>query len=310
MSLISIVGSCKNEEENITELYKQINSIFANSLKSHQLELIFIDNASSDNTIKIIKNICENDKRVKLIENIKDYGQDKSPYYAIMQSSGDYVIPIVTDLQDPISVIPELVNYLSSDDDLDMVLAVPIIEKEGFNFLKKIYYKFMTLATDGSHIKNFHGFGIYRTKIIDYLRKLEDKNPYFRSIVLNTNFSRKVINYKPDNRYRGTSKNSLFSLIDIGLLGIMTSSQLPLKFAVISGFAIAFLSMIASLGYLILKIIYWDTFQIGLAPIVIGLFFLSSIQLISIGVIAQYLSHQLAKDSNSPIVVEKNRINF
>ena len=168
----------------------------------------------------------------------------------------------------------------------------------------------MSLTTSGSHIKNFHGFGIYHKKVREYLIKLDDKNPYFRSIVLDTSFTRKILNYKPDQRYKGSSKNNLFTLIDIGLLGIMTSSQLPLKFAVGFGFGIGILSMLASIIYLILKIIYWDTFQLGVAPLVIGLFFLSSVQLISIGFISQYLNHKIEKDSNSPIVVEKNRINF
>tara|TARA_B100002019_G_scaffold56135_1_gene48219 strand:+ start:1193 stop:2122 length:930 start_codon:yes stop_codon:yes gene_type:complete len=309
MSMISIIGSCKNEESNIDELYSQIKLLFENKLKDHELELILIDNASTDLTVEKIKKLCLNDSRVKLIENIKDYGQDKSPYYAFIQSSGDYIVPIVTDLQDPIKLIDDLYNEIKFSK-TDMVLAVPIVEKEGFNFLKKIYYKFMSLTTSGSHIKNFHGFGIYHKKVREYLIKLDDKNPYFRSIVLDTSFTRKILNYKPDQRYKGSSKNNLFTLIDIGLLGIMTSSQLPLKFAVGFGFGIGILSMLASIIYLILKIIYWDTFQLGVAPLVIGLFFLSSVQLISIGFISQYLNHKIEKDSNSPIVVEKNRINF
>lgn len=309
MSIISIIGSCKNEESNIDELYSQIKLLFENKLKDHELELILIDNASTDLTVEKIKKLCLNDSRVKLIENIKDYGQDKSPYYAFIQSSGDYIVPIVTDLQDPIKLIDDLYNEIKFSK-TDMVLAVPIVEKEGFNFLKKIYYKFMSLTTSGSHIKNFHGFGIYHKKVREYLIKLDDKNPYFRSIVLDTSFTRKILNYKPDQRYKGSSKNNLFTLIDIGLLGIMTSSQLPLKFAVGFGFGIGILSMLASIIYLILKIIYWDTFQLGVAPLVIGLFFLSSVQLISIGFISQYLNHKIEKDSNSPIVVEKNRINF
>ena len=307
--MISIIGSCKNEESNIDELYSQIKLLFENKLKDHELELILIDNASTDLTVEKIKKLCLNDSRVKLIENIKDYGQDKSPYYAFIQSSGDYIVPIVTDLQDPIKLIDDLYNEIKFSK-TDMVLAVPIVEKEGFNFLKKIYYKFMSLTTSGSHIKNFHGFGIYHKKVREYLIKLDDKNPYFRSIVLDTSFTRKILNYKPDQRYKGSSKNNLFTLIDISLLGIMTSSQLPLKFAVGFGFGIGILSMLASIIYLILKIIYWDTFQLGVAPLVIGLFFLSSVQLISIGFISQYLNHKIEKDSNSPIVVEKNRINF
>ena len=309
MPLISIVGSCKNEEDNINELYSQISQLFDNELKSQNLELIFIDNASTDKTVKIIKEICKKDNRVKLIENIKDYGQDKSPYHAFIQSSGDYVVPIVTDLQDPIKIINQLYSEIQ-DSDYDMILAVPIVEKDGFNFLKKIYYKFMSYATKGSHIKNFHGFGIYSSKVRDYLKQLNDKNPYFRSIVSDTSYSKKILKYQPDDRFKGTSKNNLFTLIDIGLLGIMTSSQIPLKFAVSFGFVIGLLSMLGSIIYLILKLIYWETFQLGLAPLVIGLFFLSSIQLISIGFISQYLNNKIEKDSNTPLVVEKDRTNF
>ena len=146
MPVISIVGSCKNEEDNINELYSQISQLFDNELKSQNLELIFIDNASTDKTVKIIKEICKKDNRVKLIENVKDYGQDKSPYHAFIQSSGDYVVPIVTDLQDPIKIINQLYSEIQ-DSDYVMILAVPIVEKDGFNFLKKIYYKFMSYAT-------------------------------------------------------------------------------------------------------------------------------------------------------------------
>ncbi len=309
MSMISIIGSCKNEEDNVNDLYSQIKLLFEHQLKDHEFELILIDNASTDFTVEKIKKICLNDSRIKLIENVKDYGQDKSPYYAFIQSSGDYVVPIVTDLQDPIKLIQDLYNEIVSTKK-DMVLAVPIVEKEGFNFLKKIYYKFMSIATSGSHIKNFHGFGIYDKKIREYLIKLDDKNPYFRSIVLDTSFSRQILEYKPDQRYRGLSKNNLFTLVNIGFLGIMTSSQLALKFAVACGFCIGILSMLASVIYLILKLIHWDSFQLGLAPLVIGLFFLSAVQLISIGFISYYLNHKIEKDSNSPIVVEKNRINF
>ena len=168
----------------------------------------------------------------------------------------------------------------------------------------------MSIATNGSHIKNFHGFGIYKKEIRDYLKKLNDKNPYFRSIILDTSFSRNIINYRPHKRFKGESKNNFFTLIDIGLLGIMTSSQIPLKFAVSFGFSIGIMSLLASLVYLILKLVYWDTFQVGIAPLVIGLFFLSSVQLISIGFISQYLNNKIEKDSNSPIVVEKSRTNF
>ena len=139
MPVISIVGSCKNEEDNINELYSQISQLFDNELKSQNLELIFIDNVSTDKTVKIIKEICKKDNRVKLIENVKDYGQDKSPYHAFIQSSGDYVVPIVTDLQDPIKIINQLYSEIQNSD-YDMILAVPIVEKDGFNFLKKIYY--------------------------------------------------------------------------------------------------------------------------------------------------------------------------
>ena len=301
MPCISIVGSCKNEEDNIVELYSQINDLFAGELQAYELELIFIDNASTDSTIEKIKNICSADIRVKLIENIKDYGQDKSPYYAFIQSSGDYIIPIVTDLQDPIKFIKNLLKKIESSN-LDMVLAVPIE--------KKIYYKIMSSITSNQHIKNFHGFGIYSCKIRDYLKKLNNKNPYFRLVILDTSFTREIVEYLPDKRFGGVTKNNFFTLFDIGLLGLMTSSQVPLKFAISVGFAIGILSMLGSIIYLILKIIYWDTFQLGIAPLVIGLFFLSSIQLLSIGFISHYLNHKIEKDSNSPIVIEKNRTNF
>ena len=153
MPVISIVGSCKNEEDNINELYSQISQLFDNELNSQNLELIFIDNASTDKTVKIIKEICKKDNRVKLIENVKDYGQDKSPYHAFIQSSGDYVVPIVTDLQDPIKIINQLYSEIQNSD-YDMILAVPIVEKDGFNFLQK---------NARAKKARIHFFGIYES---------------------------------------------------------------------------------------------------------------------------------------------------
>tara|TARA_A100001015_G_scaffold297442_1_gene378969 strand:- start:1118 stop:2050 length:933 start_codon:yes stop_codon:yes gene_type:complete len=309
MKIVSITGSLKNEEKNIKIIYDKVVNLFSTKLINYDFEIIFIDNASSDKSVKVIKEICKKDKRVKLIENLKDYGQDKSPYYALLNSSGDYVVPIVTDLQDPIEFIEDLVKKIEIDD-IDMVLAIPRHTKKGYSFFKKIYYKIMDKISDIDHVENYHGFGIYKKSIINVLRKENDNNPYFRSIFTKINFTRSSLEYDSAERVNNVSKNNIFSLLDIGIKGVSLSSDKIFRIIIGAGMIGATISFLIGCYYFYIKITNWYNLQLGLAPLIIGFFFLASVLLVLIGFSFTHLANKIDRNSSMPLVVEKDRTNF
>ncbi len=309
MELISITGSFKNEEENLNSFYLKVKTLFENQLKDYKYQIILIDNASTDNSVEIVKKICQFDKNVHLIENIKDYGQDKSPYFAIISSNGDYVIPMVTDLQDPFETVVELVEKIKKNK-VDIVFAIPKKIKKGSKIAKSLYYKLMQLATNGNHIENFHGFGIYSKKVVDALRAQNDRNPYLRVALSEMNFSSLRIFYNPNDRVKGKSKNNFFSLFDIGIMGFVATSNFFLKLIVLSGILGSLISFLIGSYYLFLKLSNWDEIQLGIAPMIVGFFFFSSVQLFVIGLVCSHLSNKIEKISTKPIVVTKNQTNI
>jgi glycosyltransferase involved in cell wall biosynthesis len=309
MKLISIVSPCYNEQDNVETLYNEVKKQFE-LLPQYQYEHIFIDNASTDNTIKILKQIAEKDKNVKIIINSRNFGHIRSPYYAMLQAKGDAVISLVSDLQDPPELIPTLLNKW--EEGFKIVVGVKKQSEENFLFFKirKMYYNLVTKLSEVPLIKNFTGFGLYDKVVIENLREIKDNYPYFRGLICEVGFEKAIIEYHQPVRKRGITKNNFFTLYDIAMLGITSHSKVPLRLATMFGFITAFLSLIAAIVYLILKIIYWYSMPMGQAPLVIGLFFFSSIQLIFIGIIGEYIGNIHTHIMNRPLVIEKERINF
>lgn len=309
MKLISVVSPCYNEQENVAILYEQVKQQFE-LLPNYKYEHIFIDNYSTDNTVKILKEIAEKDKNVKIIINSRNFGHIRSPYYGMLQAKGDAVISLVSDLQDPPELIPELIKKW--EEGFKIVCGVKRTSEENFLFfrLRKMYYGLVTKLSEVPLIKNFTGFGLYDQIVIDELREVKDNYPYFRGLICEIGFEKALIEYNQPVRKRGITKNNFFTLYDIAMLGITSHSKLPLRLATMSGFITAFLSLIAAIIYLILKIINWYSMPMGQAPLVIGLFFFSSVQLIFIGIIGEYIGNIHTHVMNRPLVVEKERINF
>lgn len=306
--LISIVTPCYNEQDNIDELYQRITAVMATL--PYDYEHICIDNASTDDTVKKIKEIAAHDKRVKLIVNARNFGHIKSPYYAIQQSSGDACILIASDLQDPPEMIPEFIKKWEAG--FKTVLAVKPESEESsiMFFLRKSYYNLINRISEVPLVKNATGAGLFDRVVVDILRNIQDSYPYFRGLLCEIGFPIATVPFKQPRRQRGITKNNFYTLYDIAMLGITNHSKMPLRLMAMSGFVLSFLSLIVAFGFFIAKLLYWNSFQLGTAPIVIGIFFFGAVQTFFIGVLGEYIGSIHTQVRNMPLVVELERVNF
>jgi glycosyltransferase involved in cell wall biosynthesis len=306
--LISIVTPCYNEEENIDELYQRIVAVM--TTLPYDYEHICIDNASTDSTVKKIKDIAAKDNRVKLIVNARNFGHIKSPYYAILQSRGDACILIASDLQDPPEMITDFIKKW--EEGYKTVLAVKPESEEStaMFFLRKAYYRFITRISEVPLVQNATGAGLFDRVVIDILRNINDSYPYFRGLLCEIGFPIATVPFKQPRRQRGVTKNNFYTLYDIAMLGITNHSKIPLRLMAMSGFILSFISLLVAVTFLIAKLLYWNSFQLGSAPMLIGIFFFGAIQAFFIGVLGEYIGSIHTQVRKMPLVVEIERINF
>ncbi|MEM0465169.1 MAG: glycosyltransferase family 2 protein [Candidatus Pacearchaeota archaeon] len=308
--LISIVTPTFNEEENVELLYNKIKEIMEGYKNKYDYEHIFIDNCSTDRTVEILKEIAKKDKNVKIIVNSRNFGIVRSPYYGLLQTKGDCSILISADFQEP----PELINHFIKkwEEGYKIVVAVKKSSKENIIFflIRKLYYNILKKLSEVDLIKNYMGFGLYDKEIIEILKKLDDPYPYLRGIICDIGFEKAKIPYIQPKRKRGITKNNFYSLYDMAMLGITSHSKIPLRIATFSGFILSILSLIIALIYFIYKIIFWKSFSLGTAPLIIGLFFFSSINLFFLGILGEYIASIHTQVLKRPLVIEKERINF
>lgn len=309
MQLISVVTPCFNEEDNVMEIYGQVKRVF-DSLPAYSYEHIFIDNSSTDRTVESLKEIAAKDKNVKIIINTRNFGHIRSGYYGILQAYGDAVISIVADLQDPPEMIKEFIKHWEQGYKVVVGVKTASHESRLMFAIRKAYYNLAKNLAEVDLIKNFTGFGLYDRKVIEILRQIDDPYPYFRGLISDIGFEIKKIEYIQPSRKRGITKNNFYTLYDMAMLGITNHSKVPLRLATMAGFVIGFLSLIVALVYLVLKLIFWNQFQAGAAPIVIGLFFFASVQLFFIGIVGEYVGSIQTQVMKRPLVIEKERINF
>jgi glycosyltransferase involved in cell wall biosynthesis len=306
---ITIFSPCYNEETNISALYNRVCKVI-DSLPNYDFEYVFIDNASTDGTLNVLKTIAEKDKRVKIISNTRNFGHVRSPYYGLLQCTGDAVIVIVSDLQDPPEMIPQFIKEWEKGHAL--VLGIKTKSKEGklMFFIRKLFYSIIKKISNTEQLKNFTGFGLYDQKFVNVIRLIDDPYPYFRGMVTEYGWDIKTLDYTQDKRGFGKSNNNFFTLYDIAMLGFVNHSKLPLRLSAFIGFFSAIISFLVALGYFIYKLLFWDTFQAGAAPLIIGVFFFSSVQLFFIGIIGEYIGAIHTQVRKRPLVIEKERVNF
>ncbi|WP_379157467.1 glycosyltransferase family 2 protein [Paenibacillus sp. sgz5001063] len=309
MRKISIVTPCYNEEENVRELYIQVKSVFS-EMPGYIYDHIFIDNASTDNTVAILKEIAKDDQNAKIIVNSRNFGHIRSPYHALLQADGDAVILLVADLQDPPGMIKDFVAKWEEGFKVVLGVKTESHESKAMFAIRKMYYNFINRVSEIELTKNNTGFGLYDKQIISILKEVDDPYPYFRGLISDIGFESYKIEYTQPVRKRGITKNNFYTLYDIAMLGITNHSKIPLRLAAMLGFTMSALSLIVAIVYLIAKLIFWNYFSMGTAPLIIGLFLFSSVQLFFIGIIGEYIGSIHTQVLKRPLVVEKERINF
>lgn len=309
MKLISIVTPCFNEEENVEELYQQVKAIFS-QLPHFHYEHIFIDNASTDKTAAILKNLATKDEHVKVIINSRNFGHIRSPYYGLLQAQGDAVILVVADLQDPPELIKTFIEKWQEGNKIVIGIKPKSSESRLMSTIRRLGYYWVSRIADIKLIRNYTGFGLYDKEVIKILRTYDDPYPYFRGMIADIGFDIAEIPYTQPIRTRGYSKNNFYTLYDIGMLGITSYSKIPLRLAAMGGFFLSAMSLLISIIFLIVKFIFWNTFNAGMAPVLVGLFFFSSVQLFFIGLLGEYIASINTRVMKRPLVVEKERINF
>lgn len=310
MKKISILVPCYNEEENVAPLSKAVVEMMERDLPAYDYELVFIDNCSKDKTRDLLTLLCSQNKRIKAIFNAKNFGQFNSPFYGMCQTTGDCTICLAADFQDPVEMIPKFVHEWEAG--YKIVCGIKTTSKENkiMYFLRSCYYKLIRKMSDIEQIEHFTGFGLYDRSFIQVLQKLDDPTPFLRGIVAELGPERKEIPYEQPKRRAGKTSNNWYRLYDAAMLSFTSYTKVGLRIATIGGFILSVLSILVALVYTILKLVYWDNFPMGMAPVLIGVFLFGSIQMFFIGLLGEYIMSINTRVMKRPLVVEEKRLNF
>jgi glycosyltransferase involved in cell wall biosynthesis len=310
MKTISVVTPCFNEEGNVREVYERVRTLML-GLGRYRYEHIFIDNASRDTTFVVLSEIAAADPNVKVIRNARNFGHVRSPMHALLQTRGEAVIVLMSDLQDPPEVLAQLLEEWEKG--VPIVIAVKHQSRESapMFLVRKLFYRLVNrLSDDIETYENFTGFGLYDRQVIDLVRQFGDPYPYFRGMIAEIGLPHTEIQYEQQRRKSGKSKNNFYTLYDLAMLGITKLSKVPLRLVTFSGFAGSLFSMLGGAAYFAYKLMFWENFTVGVAPIAIGMFFLGSLQLLFMGIIGEYIGNIHTQVHNRPLVVERERLNF
>jgi glycosyltransferase involved in cell wall biosynthesis len=309
MKLITIITPCLNEEQNVDEVYGRVRAVMA-GLERFEYEHIFIDNCSTDGTVAALKRIAALDPNVRIIVNARNFGHIRSPMHALFQARGDAVIGIVADLQDPPELIPELIEKWEQG--YSMVLCVKRTSDENpiMFWIRGQYYRAIERLSEIRTFENFNGFGLYDRAVVEAIRSFDDPYPYFRGMIAEIGLPYCEVPYDQPRRKRGLTKNNFYSLYDMAMLAITQLSKVPLRFVTFVGFVSSLLCVFVGAVYFVYKLLFWNNFSVGLAPIVIGMFLFASVQLLSLGIIGEYIGSIYTQVRKRPYVVERERINF
>lgn len=310
MKKVSIMIPCYNEQDNVRPICNAVKNVLQGELPTYDYEILFIDNKSKDSTRTILRELCTEDKHVRAIFNMKNFGQFNSPYYGLCQTTGDCTILLCCDFQDPVELIPIMVHKWEEGYKVISMVKTSSKENKLMYFLRTVYYKLIHKMSNIEQIEHFTGFGLYDRSFIDVLRTLHDPTPFLRGIVAEYAPDHLEIPYEQQKRRAGKSSNNLFSLFDAAMLSFTSYTKVGMRLATFSGFIIAFLSFLVGLGFLIAKLVSWDSFTAGYAPTVIAIFFMGGLQLAFLGFLGEYVMAMNTRIMNRPLVVEEERLNF
>lgn len=307
--LISIVSGCYNEEANIKELILRIKKVI-DKIDKYDYEIIIIDNNSTDNTRNLLREACKIDEKVKVILNTRNFGHIRSPYYGMLQANGNAVIYLVSDLQEPPELITQFIKEWENGHKVVLGVKHGATKKNLFNKIRKAYYKLLQKISSLEIVEDSTGFGLYDKEIMHHIKEIKDPYPYFRGLVSELGYKPKLIKFDQIERVRGISKNNIYTLYDIGILGVISTSKFPLRISMFAGLLFGMLSIIVGILIFVLKILWSDLFAPGIATLGVVVSFLFGLQMIFIGIMGEYLGLIYNKLINRPIVTEEERINF
>ena len=287
-----------------------LREMFARDLPEYRYEILFIDNHSTDATRVKLRQLCSTDPNIRAIFNAKNFGQFNSPYYGLLQTTGDCTIAVCADFQDPVEMVPKFVAEWEKG--YKIVIGRKTSSKENpiMYRLRGLYYKLIRKMSSVEQIEQFTGFGLYDKAFIQVLRDLDDPTPFIRGIVAELGYERKELEYEQPKRRAGKTHNNLYTLYDAAMLSFTSYTKFGLRLATFSGFIIGILSVVISLVYLIMKLMYWDRFEAGMVPVLLGVFFFGAVQLFFIGLLGEYIMSINARVMKRPLVVEEERLNF
>jgi glycosyltransferase involved in cell wall biosynthesis len=307
--LISVLTPCFNEEENVRELYLAVRREFA-KLPRYRYEHVFIDNASTDRTAAILREMAAEDPQVKVVLNTRNFGPVRSSMHGLLQCRGHAVIAIVADFQDPPEMIPELLEKWEGGYKTVLTVKADSDEHGLMYFIRSRYYSMLARIADLRIVENATGSGLFDRAVLDAVRQIDDPYPFFRGLVAEIGYEVATVPYRQPRRARGVSSNNFYSLYEMAFLGVVSYSKVPLRLATMLGFAMAALSFVVAVGYLVAKLLFWDRFILGTAPLLIGFFFISSVQLFFIGIVGEYVGSIYTTVRRRPLVFERERLNF
>ncbi len=306
---ISIVTPCYNEEANVEEIHERVRKVME-GVGTYDYEHIFIDNASRDQTVAILKRIALADHRVKIIVNTRNFGHLRSHLHGMLQASGDAVVLLFSDLQDPPELIREMLLHWEQGTPVVLAIKNTSEENGAMFWIRTKYYRLVNRLADLETYENFTGFGLYDRKVMEIVRSFNDPYPYFRGMVAEIGLPHVKLFYNQKRRLRGVTKNNFYTLYDLAMLGVTNFSKVPLRLLTFFGFGCALLSILVSIAYTVYKLLFWNRFSVGIAPLVIGIFFFASVQLICLGILGEYIGAIHTQVLRRPLVIEKERVNF
>jgi len=309
MKKISVISGCYNEEENLQDFYDRLLAVFR-QLSDYTYEIIVADNCSTDRSREILREIASKDLKFKVILNANNFGHIRSPFNALLQATGDAVVCLCSDLQEPPEMILDFVKQWEAGYQVVCGVKPQSRENPVMFQVRRFYYRLLASCSETPQIQNFTGFGLYDRRVIDAIKRFNEPYPYFRGLVSEIGFKRVEVPFVQAARKHGKTKNNFFTLYDMAMTGFVNHTKMPLRLAAFMGFFLAFLSLLVAVGYFFCKLLFWQTFNLGLAPLVIGLFFFASVQLIFIGIIGEYIGAIWTQVKNKPLVIEEERINF
>lgn len=310
MPTLSIQTPCYNEEAGIAACYEAVRTVIERDLPGVDYEHVFIDNCSTDRTVDALREIAARDGRVKVIVNARNFGPARSSFHGFLQTSGDAVVPVMADLQTPPSLIPKMFELWREGAKAVIAVKRPHAEGPALRAARSAFYGLMRRFSKVEQVPHFMGYGLYDRCIVEALRGLNEPEPYFRGLIMEVGFKRAFIEYDQPPRRHGKSSYNVFSLADFALVGLASQSRAPLRIMTFLGFFVSMLSFLAGLAYLAIKLLFWYSLPVGVAPVLIAVFFLGSIQLFALGVVGEYIGLLLNYSRNFPLVIEKERINF